>query len=164
MDWYPWVVLIHITGAFAFAAAHGVSVFVAFAIRGERDPSRIAALLDLSAASIGGLYIGLLVLLGGGVAAAFMAGLWGELWIWGAIAILTLILGAMYPLGSLHYAQVRHAVGLPAYSDKKDAPPPTPLPPDELALLLSSPRPFVLAGIGGVGFLLILWLMVAKPF
>ena len=164
MDWYPWVVLIHIIGAFGFAAAHGVSVFVAFAIRGERDPARVAALLDLSAASIGALYVGLLVLLGGGVAATFMAGLWGQLWIWAALVILTLTLGAMYPLGSLHYAEVRHAVGLTAYMDKKDAPPPTPLPPDELAALLSSPRPFILAGIGGVGFLVILWLMVVKPF
>ena len=44
----PWIVFIHIVAAFGFVLSHGVSAFVAFRIRAERDPARIGALLDLS--------------------------------------------------------------------------------------------------------------------
>jgi len=33
MEWYPWVVLAHVIGAFGFVFAHGVSAFVAFRLR-----------------------------------------------------------------------------------------------------------------------------------
>lgn len=36
--------------------------------------------------------------------------------------------------------------------------------PDQLAAMAASSRPFILAAIGGIGFLIILWLMVVKPF
>ena len=164
MDWYPWIKLLHVVGAFGFVLAHGVSAFAAVRIREEREPSRVAALLDLSGTSLGLMYVSLMVLLGGGIWAAFVRGLWGALWIWAAIAVLVIVVVAMYPLGSQHYANVRRAVGLKAYNDPKDAPPPAPAAPAELEALLASNRPFLLAAIGGVGLLVILWLMVVKPF
>ena len=48
---YQWIVLLHIVGAFLFALSHGAGVWVAVQIRRERDPRRIAALVDLSGAS-----------------------------------------------------------------------------------------------------------------
>jgi hypothetical protein len=48
MDWHPWIVYAHVLGAFAFAAGHGVAATMAFRLRSERDPSRIAAILDYS--------------------------------------------------------------------------------------------------------------------
>ena len=75
-----------------------------------------------------------------------------------------LVIGAMYPLGSTHYANVRRAVGLKAYNDPKDAPPAESMPPAELEKLLASNRPFALAAIGGIGLVVIIWLMVVKPF
>jgi hypothetical protein len=164
VDWYPWVVLLHVVGAFGFVFAHGASAFAAFQIRGERDPARVAALLDLSAASLGLMYVSLLLLLIGGITAGFMGGFWGSLWIWIAIGVLVLVIGAMYPMGSMHYANVRRAVGQKAYGDPKDAPPPEPLSGPELEALLSSNRPFALAAVGGIGLLIIIWLMVVKPF
>lgn len=164
MDWYPWIVLLHLIGAFGFVLAHGASAFAAIQIRSERDPARVAALLDLSSFSLGVMYASLLVLLIGGITAGFLGGYWGDLWIWLAIGVLVLVIGAMYPMGSTHYAKVRRAVGLKAYGDPKDAPPPTPLAGPELEALLSSSRPFALAAIGGIGLLVIIWLMVIKPF
>ena len=164
MDWYPWIVLLHVAGAFGFVLAHGASAFAALRIRSEREPSRVAALLDMSGTSLGLMYVSLLVLLVAGIAAGFIGGFWGRAWIWVAIGVLVLIVGAMYPLGSLHYANVRRAVGIKPYNDPKDAPPPEPLPAAELAPLLTSSRPFLLAAIGGIGLLVILWLMVLKPF
>ena len=164
MDWYPWIVLLHVVGAFGFVMAHGASAFAALRIRSERDPARVAALLDLSAFSLGLMYVSLLILLIAGITAGFMGNFWGSLWIWLAIGVLILVIGAMYPMGSLHYAKVRRAVGIKPYSDPKDAPPPEPLSGPELEAVLASSRPFLLAAIGGIGLLVIIWLMVVKPF
>jgi len=164
MEWYPWIVLLHVVGAFGFVMAHGASVFAAFRIRSEREPARVAALLDMSSFSLGVMYTSLLLLLVGGIWAAFAGGWWGELWIWLAIGVLVLVIGAMYPMGSQHYANVRRAVGIKPYTDPKDAPPPVPLSGPELEAVLSSNRPFALAAVGGIGLLVIIWLMVVKPF
>ena len=164
MEWYPWIVLLHVLGAFGFVLAHGASAFAAIQVRNERDPARVAALLDLSSMSLGVMYVSLLILLIGGITAGFVGGWWGSLWIWLAIGVLVLVIGAMYPMGSTHYANVRRAVGLKAYGDPKDAPPSEPLPPAELEKLLASNRPFALAAVGGIGLAIIIWLMVVKPF
>jgi hypothetical protein len=161
---YPWIVLLHVAGAFLFVLGHGASVAVSFRLRQERDPARVAALLDLSGTSLGMMYSGILVLLVGGIWAVFAGPGWGHLWIWLSIGILVVIMGAMYPLGTQYYGRVRNAVGQKKYGDPKDAPPPPVAAPAELDALLSSPRAFQLAAVGGVGLLLILWLMVVKPF
>jgi hypothetical protein len=164
VDWYPWLVLIHVVGAFTFVLSHGVSVFAAFVIRREQSPQRIGAMLDLSSMSLGGVYLGLLILLAAGIAAGFMGNHWGRAWIWVSLGVLVALVVAMYPLGSSYYARVRRAVGQRAYGDAKDAPPPDPVGPAELAAVLSSPRPFLLAGLGGTALGLLLALMVFKPF
>lgn len=164
MNWLPWLVLVHVLGAFGFVLAHGVSAHAAIRLRGEREPARVAALLDLSSFSITLLYISLLVLLAGGIAAGFVGDHWGRLWIWAAIGLLVILLAAMYALASPYYNQVRRAVGMKAYGDKRDAPPPEPLSTEEIAALLASSRPYLLAWIGGVGLALIIGLMVLKPF
>src|SRR6266511_2088162 len=51
MELYPWLVFLHIGGAFLFVLAHGVSALVAFRLRAERDPGRMTALLELSSTS-----------------------------------------------------------------------------------------------------------------
>ena len=43
MDWYPWIVTLHVLGAFLFVFGHGASAFAAFRLRRERDPVRIGA-------------------------------------------------------------------------------------------------------------------------
>ncbi|HEY7524018.1 MAG TPA: hypothetical protein VH720_10260 [Candidatus Limnocylindrales bacterium] len=162
----PWLVFLHIAGAFGLVLAHGVSVFAAFAIRGTRDRTRIVSLLELSGVSLGLLYISLLLLLVGGVLAGIAAGWYtsGRMWIWAALILLVLIVVAMYAMASRYYAAVRAAVGLRSTSVPKEAPDPTPLGDQELDALLRTNRPEQLAAIGGVGFLLILYLMVFKPF
>lgn len=164
MDWYTLVVFLHVVGAFAFALGHGSSVAVAFRLRRERDPSRVAALLELSELSIYGVYAGLAVLLLAGIAAGFLGSWWGHLWIWVSLGLIVALIAAMALLGTMFYTKVRHAVGIKGYMDKKDAPMPEPSTPEALAELLASPRPFVLATIGGGTLLVLLWLMYYKPF
>lgn len=164
MDWYPWLVFTHVLGAFGFVLGHGVSMVVAFQLRTERDTGRVTALLDLSGASLAVLYISLLVLLAAGIAAGFVGGHWGRLWIWTAIGLLIAAIVAMYLLATPYYGNLRRAVGQKAYGAPKDAPPPDPLPAAEIATMLDSSRPYWLAAIGGAGLLAIIGLMVLKPF
>lgn len=164
MNWYLLVVFVHVVGSFLFVLSHGVSITMALRLRRERDPVRIAALLELSEVSIWGVYAGLLILLVSGIAAGFMGGWWGRLWIWISLAMLVGLVVAMYFLGTTFYTRVRHAVGIKGYTDKKDAPMPEPATPEALAVLLASSRPFVLAAVGGGSLLILLWLMYYKPF
>jgi hypothetical protein len=164
VDWQPWIVLIHVAAGFGFVMGHGASVLVAFRLRSEREPARVTALLDLSASSVGMMYVALLVLLAAGILAAFIGGDWGHGWIWVSIGLLVVIVVSMYPLGSQHYAKVRHAFGQKAFQDKTDAPAPAPASAAEQASLLDSAQPWILAAIGGGGLLIILGLMVVKPF
>jgi hypothetical protein len=161
---YPWIVVAHILGAFIFAMAHGVSLFVAYRIRAERDAERIRAYLELSAASVGMTYAGLGILLVAGIAAAIMHGWFGFGWTWLSLGLLLALAVLMYWRGTMYYAEVRHGVGLKSYVDKPEAPAPTPLPADALARLLDNRRPEELAIIGGLGLGVIVWLMVTKPF
>lgn len=167
MDWHPWIVYAHILGAFAFAAGHGVSATVAFRLRSERDPARIGTILDLSTSSLSGtslMSIGFVLLFLSGIAAGFTGEYWGSGWIWLSLGLLVVITGLMTPLGGMHYNKVRAAIGQKSPRDKSDAPPPDPLPADQLDQLLLSPRPWILAAVGGVGFAMIVALMLLKPF
>lgn len=164
MDLYPWLVLTHIVAAFGFALSHGVSVYTSFAIRRQRDPERIRALLELSSMAVSGMYVGLGVLLIAGIAAGIVGNWFGRGWIWAALGVLITVTVAMYAIASRYYAQVRSAVGLPSMNDKKGEPPPAPLGSGELAALLDTRRPEALAAVGFVGLVVILWLMVLKPF
>jgi Predicted integral membrane protein (DUF2269) len=156
LDFRYWV-LLHILGVAIFLAAHGVSMWVAFQVRGERDRTRIESLLQLSGASVRGMYVGLLVLIVGGVLAGFAEGVWGFGWIWTAIALLVMISVVMLTVAAPYYRRVKEAVkvrpsGVPRKSD------------EELDEILHESAPMVSAGLGVIALVAILWLMVWKPF
>ena len=159
---YSYIVLLHVVGAFVFALAHGVSVAVGLRLRGARSREQVAELLTLSSLAIGGFYIGLVLLLIGGVWAGFAGGHWSRLWIWAALGVLVAVIVAMYAIATPFYLRMRVAAGVT--TDPKQVARYGDLAPDELARMGASPRPLWLALIGGVGLLVILWLMVVKPF
>jgi hypothetical protein len=163
MNWQPWLVFAHILGAFTFVLAHGVSMFVALRIRGERDQARVAALLDMSKSAVAIAAFAVLFLLITGVAAGFVGDWWGQRWIWASIAILVLLWGYMSFRGTRYLDDVRHAVGSVGLYDKKGTEPP-PADPAAAATLLASARALELATVGGIGLVAILYLMVFKPF
>jgi uncharacterized membrane protein len=109
------------------------------------------------------MYVGIFVLLGAGIVAAFMAGLWGRGWIWTAIVILVLMFAFMYVRASSYFRDVRRAAGQQYETGKGDhaAEPPNA---SRLRELLASSRPIEIAGVGYAGLIAILWLMVMKPF
>jgi hypothetical protein len=164
MDLYQLLVFVHVLFAFLFVLAHGVSVFAAIKLRGERDPARIGAILDLSRSSLVVSTLSLLALLVAGIALGFMGGHWARLWIWVSLGLLVLLFGLMAGMGSTYYNRVRLAVGQRSTWGKQDVEPPPPRSPDEVVALLGSSRPYWLAAIGGGGLLVIIWLMYYKPF
>jgi hypothetical protein len=159
---YQYIVLLHVIGAFIFALSHGVSLYVGLQLRGTRSREEVAALLNLSQISIGGLYGGLALLLIGGVWAGFAGDHWGSGWIWAALGTLIVVIAAMYVLATPFYQRMRVAAGVA--TDPKIIERAGEIGPDELAGMGASGRPIQLAAIGGIGLLVILWLMVVKPF
>lgn len=164
MDWYPWIVFVHVAAAFLFVMGHGASMWASDQIRRERDVERVRVLLEMSARSLGLVYGALLTLLIAGIAAGIMGGHFARGWIWASIGVLVAIAVLMYALATTYYRGVREAVGIRAPQTPKDAPDPVPVSADELAAIVDSRRPDLIGLVGVVGLLILLWLMMFKPF
>jgi hypothetical protein len=160
---YGFVVLLHVLGAFAFVAAHGVSMFAAFRLRGERDRTRQATLLEQSQIGVGASYVGLLLLLIAGILAGFMGDHWGRAWIWASLGTLIAVAVLMYVIATPFYGRMRAAAGVGGMGEARDRfkPPATEA---DLDALPGSMRPMLLAAVGGIGLVVIIWLMLLKPF
>jgi hypothetical protein len=154
---YPWFVFTHLLGLVVFAICHGASAFMGFRLRGERDPVVADSLLKVGQLSIGPLYIGLLLLIVGGLGAAWSANLWGNTWVIASIAVFVVVLVVMWSVGSPYYMGLRKALeergpdGGPSI-DRSD-----------LARMLDTRRPDILTAVGTIGLVLLVWLMVIKP-
>ncbi len=164
-DPYSWLKFLHVLAVLGFLAVHGGSVNVAFKLRGERDPERIRALLDLSNAYLNAMYalLGLLVISG---IVAGIAGGWftKAAWIWLALGLLIAVMAAMYYLGTNRNNAVRKAAGLPYFEGSKPQPAIDPVPEAELGAIAQAARPWELATIGFGGIAVITFLMMFKPF
>jgi hypothetical protein len=161
---YRSIVFLHIAGIFGFLLSHGSSAGVAFALRHERKPERIRALLQLSGSALPVFYASLLVLIAAGVISAFMGHWWGQGWVWASIILLVAMVVAMWTIGSGHYHQVRKAVGMGYMQGFKFHPHEAePATPEALEALLARGRPMLLAAIGYGGALVIAGLMWFKP-
>ena len=162
MDVYPWIVFIHAACVLLFFIAHGASMAVAFRVKRETDPDRLRALLDLSRASMGpatGIVAGIGVL--AGIVAGFMGNYWGQLWIWISLGLFLLVGFTMTPMVTFPLNAIRAAAGQPNRRTPNVAPAENL---EELRRLQAAWNP-VPIGIGGiVAFLVILYLMMLKPF
>lgn len=150
---YGWWKFVHVLGGFGFFAAHGATAAVAARLRRERDPDRVRALLDLSRSTRPWMYWSLLVLVVAGVVDGFLGHYWGQGWIWVGLILLVLLMVAAFPLAVPYYVRVRRAVAPDAQT-----------PPAELEALLRSRRPIVIALVETAGIVVVVWLMVLKPF
>jgi hypothetical protein len=160
----PWIVFIHVAAAFLFVAGHGVSMYAAFAVRREKDRARMASLLDLSGAAVGVATIGLIVVLIAGILAGVVAGSFGRAWIWVSLVLLIAIGSAMTPIGVGWFNRLRVGLGQRTRNFKPADPDPVAVSDAELAAIQASSVPETLLAIGGIGFLVILYLMMFKPF
>jgi hypothetical protein len=153
---YRWWVFVHLAGVFLFLLAHGASVSALFRLRKERDREKIRQLIQFSGSTIRLFYVSLLVLVIGGVAAGLQGHWFKYQWIWEAIGVLVVVSVAMVVIARPYYRKIAEATelrpsGVPRVSD------------EDLAARLASPTPMVVAVVGFVGLLVILWLMIFKP-
>ena len=96
-----------------------------------------------------------------------MGGWLGRLWPWTSIGVLIVVAAAMALIGTGHFRRLRQLVGASISPGQARRLPPVPDPETaarELSLRLRSRRPELLAAIGGGGLLIVIWLMVLKPF
>ena len=162
MDIYALVVFTHVASVVLFFMLHGASMMVAFRVGRERDPDRLRALLDVSRTALGVPAIVLvLVGLATGVLAGFMRGWWGELWIWISLVLFVGVGFAMTPTMANPMNAMRVAAGQPNARRPDEAVTENL---EELRRLQAAwnPVPMAVAGIGAL--VLILYLMLVKPF
>jgi hypothetical protein len=154
---YNWWKLLHVLGVLGFVMFHGVSIWVALRLRRERDRVRIADLLQFSGSSVQGMYVSLGLLILFGVIAGFAGKWWGDWWIWVALLILVGMVGEMSAVARPYYQRVKEAVevrpsGVPRRSD------------EELDEILRSRLALFNSALGIVALVVLVWLMVFKPF
>lgn len=154
---YRWWVFLHITGAIGFALSHGVATAITFRLRRVREPEAVGALIELSRSTVIPFYSSMLFLLGAGVVAGFLGSWWGQAWIWTALILLVVTSIVMFALTKSFYGRIYRAAEMEAAGER-------PIPGQDLHILLASRRPWVIALVGYGALIVIVWLMVLKPF
>ncbi|HEY6074146.1 MAG TPA: hypothetical protein VIV15_12355 [Anaerolineales bacterium] len=159
-----WLVFVHVLGVITFFLAHGTSAAMAFQVRKETDFARIRALLDLSMSSFNIMVIGFIVMGLTGLILPFLIHIWNKGYIWASIV---LILGSavyMAWFNESHYKQLRRLVGLPYMKGNKTLPAEPPSTSEEVAAHLKKTNITPLIISGYVIPVIVLWMMIFKPF
>jgi len=168
-DARDYLLLIHLAGVFLFLIAHGGAGSVGFRLRRERDPARVAALLELSGSTLSIMGIAWLLVIASGIALGVLASTipGAQLgWFYASIVLFIAVTFLMTPLAS-GYQKARAALKLkpPMVSEKgwqkQLAKGYTA---DKLGEYLSESKPMALAGVGFGGVLALSYLMMFKPF
>ena len=147
---YQLLLFLHVVGVVGFAAGHGVSAIVMIRLPREHGEARLQALLDLSRSTLLLSNLSLLLVLASGV------GLWLRFdydpqgWLWASLGVLALLAAGGVGLASPLFRRIRAAL---ATGDGK-----------ELEALLASRAPWTVLALETSGTIVILWLMVLKPF
>ena len=145
MTLYVWLKLIHLLGVVVFLFAHGVSGGAAFAI-GRSVQADTRGLLRISQVSAIFANPALLLIIVSGVWMAWLGSYWSRVWPWAAITILVLTIAGMFFIARPYYV---------ARDSKSD---------EVLAQALARVQPRAAAIVGGAALLLLVSLMVLKPF
>lgn len=172
---YPWIMFIHVAAILLLLLMHGGVLAATYAMRQERRPERLAALLDLSALTFDSrrtfgriFWIDLLAVVLSGVALMALGGFWRFGWPWASIVVFVAIMVAMTRFGSGPMVDLRRATGVPWIKREGMGRPEwmaaEPVNPAGIEAALSRVRPGVLTAVGAGGFLVLLWLMMFKPF
>lgn len=160
----PWLIFIHILASLIFFLAHGTSVAMAFQLRRETDLVRIRALLDLSMSTMGVMFISFLVMGISGLIMPFILKLWNRGWIWASIVLMLIVFFYMVFMNEKRYKHLRRMVGLPYMIRGDKFPAEEPASQAEVEEHIRQLRVNEIAVIGLGIPILVLWLMVFKPF
>jgi hypothetical protein len=153
---YGWWKFIHLAGVVGFVAAHGTSMAATMMLRRFKEPQQVAGILQLSAATVTAFYVSTLVLLVGGIGAGVVGQWFDQGWIWVSIGLLVAVGVLMFPIARRHFRRIRMVLELMETG--------TAVSRHDFARVLGAGSPAMTATTGFVGIMLILYLMVLKPF
>ena len=160
---YNWLLFSHIASVAGFLLAHGTSAAMAFRLRSEKTTDGIRSLTELSKQTTGVMYTFIALTVISGLFLGFQGRWWGRAWIWTALAVLLLTIGAMSAFGG-RFNAVRGVVGLPAWDRRGKTTTSAPGSPEEIRRAVEAAPVGVITAIGVVALVLLLWLMILKPF
>ena len=160
---YRWIVFIHVFSALVFFMAHGVAVAVTFQVKRERNPERLRAILDLSRSMTRLMWLSLTALILAGIVAGIMGNWWSQGWISTALILLILLTGWLGYYVMCYFVPLREALGMPnPRAHDVEAPPPAS--DEEIQARINAIQPWALMGPALIVTLVIVWLMIFKPF
>lgn len=164
LTWIPWLVFLHTLFALLFFLAHGTSVAMVFQIRKEKDFARIGALLDMSLSTMGVTAISFLAMGLTGLVLPFILQIWNKGWIWASVVLMILVFVRMVMMNDKRYKHLRRMIGQPYMIGGKHFPAETPASQSEVEAHIKTLRVEELVIVGIVIPVIVLWLMVFKPF
>lgn len=159
-DVIKWLLFIHVASVLAFMLGHGVQVGVMWRQRQEADPRRNLSFFEVLPSSLPLRVLGASVVLSGVLLTAATSA-WDRVWIWLSIVVLAAIWVVMWRFGGAYYDALETTGSRAIEAEGTE---------DELlakgawdrARLGPEPAVLTVAGIGGL--LVILWLMMFRPF
>lgn len=164
LTFVPWLIFLHILSALTFFLAHGTAVAMAFQLRRETDFARIRAMLDLSATTFMTMVVAFLVMGLSGLTLPFMMKLWGKGWIWASVILMLVVFFHMMFMNDKRYKHLRRMVGLPYMIGGNKFPAEPPASQADVETYIKKLKVTDLVIVGYVIPMLVLWLMVFKPF
>lgn len=161
---YQWIKFLHVVGAITFMVSHGTSIAISFRLNKEQDVNKIKTMLDLSGTMWAAMMLSLLVAAISGIVMGFMVKWWSQWWIWLSIVLFLVIMIWMYQMSLGTYHPLRKALGMPYMARSREMPAEEPASEEVRAALLAKNRPLLMLLVGYGGFVVIIWLMMFKPF
>jgi len=159
-----WIIFLHVLSALTFFLAHGASTAAVFRVKKETDFERIRALLDLSMTTFVLMSVSFFVMGLSGLALPFFIHIWNKGWVWLSIVLMVLVTVRMGMWNDKGFKHLRRLVGLPYMIGGKSFPAEPPSSPEALAEHLKKINTTELVIVGYVIPVIVLWLMIFKPF
>jgi len=157
---YVWIVYLHVAAVFIFLVQHAAEIFVTFKLRQQKEPEGIFATYDfLPNNNSKNLRITYLTIIITGAIAGFISPWWKQGWMWTALGVMMVIWIIMYRFGG-QYLNAVDAITDQAMKNKADEPAIEKFRSD----LKARREPEIMASTSLLGMLIILWLMMFKPF
>src|SRR5215204_1251632 len=159
-----WLIFLHTLSAFTFFLAHGASITMAFKLRSETDLAHIRALLDLSMSTVPVMFFSFLAMGLTGLVMPFILKIWNQGWIWASIVLMVAVFFHMVFMNEKRYKHLRRIVGLPYMIRGVRFPAESPASQADVEAYIKKLKVTDLMIVGYVIPMIVLWLMVFKPF
>ena len=159
-----WLVFLHVLSAITFFLAHGAAAAMVFKVRSETDYARIRAMLDLSVSTFQVYMLSFVIMGLTGLTMPFLIHIWNKVWIWLSIILILFVTVWMGLVNEKQIKQLRRLVGLPYMQGFNEFPAEPASSPEEVAALLKKINPTQWALVGYGIPMVVLWLMIFKPF